>query len=161
MISSRFPQRDSLLLVYGTLRPFVDIPMARWLHRVARHLGTARTRGRLYDLGRYPGLCPGLRRGEWVVGDVYRVRRSMIYRVLDCYETGDAHDRPRFIRQRCTVWLAPRQRRNAWVYVYRRRVPPQSRIVHGDYQRHLGLKLAPRSALVAETRLAADFLKVP
>jgi hypothetical protein len=49
----------------------------------------------------------------------------MIYRVLDRYEAGDARGRPRFIRQRCTVWLARRQRRGAWVYVYRRRVPPQ------------------------------------
>ncbi|HZL95066.1 MAG TPA: gamma-glutamylcyclotransferase family protein [Vicinamibacterales bacterium] len=138
MISSRFPQRDSLLFVYGTLRPFVDIPMARWLHRVARHVGTARTCGRLYDLGRYPGLCLGLRRGEWVVGDLYCVRRSAIYRVLDRYEAGDTPGRPRFTRQRCTVWLAARRRRSAWVYVYRRRVAQRSRIAHGDYQRHAG-----------------------
>ena len=30
MITSRLSTRDSLLFVYGTLRPFVDIPIARW-----------------------------------------------------------------------------------------------------------------------------------
>ena len=51
MISSRLSRRDSLLFVYGTLRPFVDIEMATWLQSSARHLGLATTLGRLYDLG--------------------------------------------------------------------------------------------------------------
>ena len=73
MISSRLARRDSLLFVYGTLRAFVDIPMAQWLRRIARYVGSATTRGRLYDLGPYPGMRPARRRGEIVVGDVYRV----------------------------------------------------------------------------------------
>jgi hypothetical protein len=37
------PRRgDSLLFVYGTLRPFVDIPMARWLRALARYVRALR-----------------------------------------------------------------------------------------------------------------------
>jgi gamma-glutamylcyclotransferase (GGCT)/AIG2-like uncharacterized protein YtfP len=124
------------LFVYGTLRPFVAIPPAVWLHRVARHLGCGKIRGRLYDLGRYPGLRSAIRRNEWVVGDLYRVRRPAIYRALDRYEAGDAPRLPRFTRELCTVWLA-RRRRIAWVYVYRRSVRRRQRIPHGDYRRSL------------------------
>ncbi len=70
MISSRRTGRDSLLFVYGTLRPFIDIPMARWLRRAARYVGQATARGRLYDLGPYPGLRAARGCGERVVGDV-------------------------------------------------------------------------------------------
>jgi gamma-glutamylcyclotransferase (GGCT)/AIG2-like uncharacterized protein YtfP len=125
------------LFVYGTLRPFVDIPMARWLRRVARHVGMARTRGRLYDLGRYPGLRTSLCKHEWVVGDLYAVARPLIYRVLDRYEGGVTPGRPSFARERCTVWLPRRWRRAAWVYVYRGPVSARSHIPSGDYQRYV------------------------
>jgi len=98
IISSRFPQRDSRLFVYGTLRPFVDIPMARWLQRVARYIGPAKTHGRLYDLGPYPGLRPARRTGEWVSGDRYEVRDPRVVRALDSYEAGTGRGRPRFGR---------------------------------------------------------------
>jgi gamma-glutamylcyclotransferase (GGCT)/AIG2-like uncharacterized protein YtfP len=72
MISSPLTGRDSLLFVYGTLRPFVDIPMAKWLRRAAHYVGPATMRGRLYDLKRYPGLHAPRSRRDCVVGDVSR-----------------------------------------------------------------------------------------
>jgi gamma-glutamylcyclotransferase (GGCT)/AIG2-like uncharacterized protein YtfP len=138
IISSRFPQRDSLLFVYGTLRPFVDIPMARWLQRVARYVGPARTRGRLYDLGAYPGLRPARRSCEWVAGDLYRIRNPRVVRVLDAYEAGMQFGRPRFVRIPCLVEPARGGWRAAWVYEYRRRPPGRARIARGDYRTHRG-----------------------
>jgi len=76
MISSRPTRRDPLLFVYGTLRPFVDIAMAKWLRSNARHLGSATTPGRLYDLGAYPGMRVARGRRERVVGDVYRIANA-------------------------------------------------------------------------------------
>jgi gamma-glutamylcyclotransferase (GGCT)/AIG2-like uncharacterized protein YtfP len=136
MISSRLTGRDSLLFVYGTLRPFVDIPMAEWLRRRSRHVGSATTRGRLYDLGRYPGLRPPRGRGETVVGDVYRVTNPRVFRVLDRYEAGEARARARFVRARCVVTLPRGRRRSAWVYEYRRSVVTAARIASGDYRAH-------------------------
>jgi gamma-glutamylcyclotransferase (GGCT)/AIG2-like uncharacterized protein YtfP len=129
MISSRLTKRDSLLFVYGTLRPFVDVPMARWLRRVARYVGPATTRGALYDLGRYPCLRNASRRREWVVGDVYRVAGRRVLRALDRYEAT-------FVRERCIVKLARGALRRAWIYRYRFSVVGLPRIASGDYRAH-------------------------
>ena len=136
IITSRFPQRDSLLFVYGTLRPSVDIPMARWLKRVARYVGPARTRGRLYDLGPYPGLKPARRTREWVCGDLYEVCDPFVVRALDSYEAGTGAGRPRFVRSACVVSVGRRRQRAAWVYVYQRSPSHRARIAHGDYRAH-------------------------
>ena len=129
MISSRLTRRDSLLFVYGTLRPFVDIEMARWLRKNSRYLGAATTPGRLYDLGAYPGMRAARGRRERVVGDVYRVTDARVLRVLDRYEA-------RFVRERCVVRLDGGGRTLAWAYRYAHRVASAARIASGDYRSH-------------------------
>jgi len=137
MISSRLTGRDSLLFVYGTLRPFAAIPMSRWLRRTARYLGPATTAGRLYDLGSYPGMRAARHRRDRVVGDVYRVVRLRVFRVLDQYEAGNASCKPKFVRERCIVQLAQRRvRKTAWTYRYRLSVAGAPRITGGDYREH-------------------------
>jgi gamma-glutamylcyclotransferase (GGCT)/AIG2-like uncharacterized protein YtfP len=130
MISARLTQRDSLLFVYGTLRAFFDIPMARRLRREARWLGVARVAGRLYDLGRYPGISPPRRRGDSVTGELYRLGRPRrTLRALDRYEG-------RFVRELVRVRLGRREHR-AWVYRFRGPVRARDRIASGDYESHL------------------------
>ena len=128
MISSRLTRRDSLLFVYGTLRPFVDIEMAKWLRSSARYLGAATTPGRLYDLGAYPGMTTALGGRERVVGDLYRVTNPRVFRVLDRYEAS-------FVREGCVVKLARGVRRTAWAYRYCYGVAGAPRIASGDYGR--------------------------
>lgn len=128
MISSRPKRRDSLLFVYGTLRSFSDVPMARWLRRFARPLGPATTRGRLLDLGSYPCMLAPRGRGETVVGDLYRVAAARVFRVLDRYEA-------RFVRERCSVRLPSGKRTSAWTYRFRHRIAGV-RIASGDYELH-------------------------
>ena len=142
MISSRPTRRDSLLFVYGTLRPFADIAMARWLRRAARYVGPATTRGRLYDLGPYPGLRAARSRADTVAGDVYRVAGGRVFRVLDRYEA-------RFVRERCIVRLARGARRRAWIYRYRHGVARAVCIASGDYRLHCRAReRGDRSALL-------------
>ena len=130
MISARLSQRDSLLFVYGTLRAFFDIPMARRLRREGRRLGIARVAGRLYDLGRYPGLSRPRRRDDWVTGELYRLSRPRLtLRVLDRYEA-------RFVRELVRVRRGRREYR-AWVYRFRGSVRARDRIASGDYGSHL------------------------
>jgi gamma-glutamylcyclotransferase (GGCT)/AIG2-like uncharacterized protein YtfP len=133
-------KRDSLLFVYGTLRAFVDIPMARRLRVYGRHLGVARTPGRLYDLGSYPCLTAARRRGDWVTGDLYELRAPRrLLQALDRYEAGAAgRERPRFVRVRVAVIWANGRRRAAWLYFYRAPVRPETRIRGGDYESYLG-----------------------
>ena len=139
IISSRMRERDSLLFVYGTLRPFAAIPMSRWLSTVAVHVGHARTPGRLYDLGPYPGLTLPRRRGEWVLGEVYRLRAPKAsLRVLDRYEAGaSGRGEPRYVRMLRTIEGVDGGISVAWLYVYRRSILQRTRIEHGDYRRYV------------------------
>jgi gamma-glutamylcyclotransferase (GGCT)/AIG2-like uncharacterized protein YtfP len=129
MISSRLARRDSLLFVYGTLRPFVEIEMAKWLRGAARYVGPATTQGRLYDLGAYPGMTAARGRRDRVVGDVYRVANPRVLRVLDRYER-------EFARERCIVNLDGGGYGIAWVYRYRHGIAGAPRIASGDYRAH-------------------------
>jgi len=140
MISSRLARRDSLLFVYGTLRPFVEIPMARWLRDRARYVGPASARGRLYDLGAYPGMRAPRSRGEHVRGDVYRVTNPRVLRMLDRYEAGPKRDNARFVRERCIVKLARGSCKAAWLYRYRYSVLGAARIASGDYRVHCQMR---------------------
>jgi gamma-glutamylcyclotransferase (GGCT)/AIG2-like uncharacterized protein YtfP len=130
--------RDSLLFVYGTLREFFDIPMARRLRRDALSLGVARVAGRLYDLGRYPGMKPPRRRDEWVIGELYRLESpSRTLRALDRYECGVVPSRVRFVRERARALRAAGGASWAWVYRFRGAVRTENRITSGDYRSHL------------------------
>jgi gamma-glutamylcyclotransferase (GGCT)/AIG2-like uncharacterized protein YtfP len=100
------------------------------LHRVlgrgATFLGEGAARGRLLDLGRYPGLVDGAGR---VRGEIYRLDDSELLPVLDREEGYN------FQRRRAIVTFANGRRARAWVYRYR---GPQNRAVpipDGDYRR--------------------------
>jgi gamma-glutamylcyclotransferase (GGCT)/AIG2-like uncharacterized protein YtfP len=124
------------LFVYGTLRPAIDAPMARWLAAAAQWLGPARSRGRLYDLGPHPAMRPARYAREWVSGDLYRLLRRETLLALDRYESGPpATRRAGFVREACVVEHM-RGRRLAWAYVYRGPMLRASRIAGGDYCAH-------------------------
>lgn len=133
IIASSLRKCDSLLFVYGTLRPGVGVPMARWLARVALRVGAARTPGRLYDLGPYPGMTLPRRSREWVHGEVYRVRDIRTLRALDRYEAdGSGIRRAPFVRVSRPVEVNGKWR-SGWVYLYRRSTLRATRVVRGDY----------------------------
>ena len=139
MISARPRKSDALLFVYGTLRPCTHSPMAIWLRARAVHAGTARTRGRLYDLGAYPGMIAARRDCEWVTGDVYRLRRPRsTLRTLDLYERGESgRGRPRFVRV-CRVVELHGRATPVWVYLYGLPIFTRARIREGEYDRRVG-----------------------
>ena len=119
------PARSSgLLFVYGTLM------RGYGLHDVlapgATLLTTGHVRGRLLDLGGYPGLIAG---GGRVSGEVYRLEDAELLPVLDREEGYN------FVRRRESVTLAGGRRARAWLYRYR---GPRERawpIPDGDYRR--------------------------
>jgi gamma-glutamylcyclotransferase (GGCT)/AIG2-like uncharacterized protein YtfP len=102
--------------------------------------------GRLYDLGRYPGL----RRGAGAVrGRLFRIRDRRVLRALDAFEEV-RRDRPRlslYLRRPLTL-LDPPVR--AWVYVYNRPPGPGSRLAEGRWPPLNGCR-----APVARSRRAA------
>lgn len=137
MISPRNAERDSLLFVYGSLRPCSPGPQAAWLAARAHYVGPARTRGRLYDLGRFPGLCAPRSRHEWVSGDVYELPEFALMRALDRYENEPRGRCAAFERIAAIVELDVRAARSrmrvAWLYAYRGCVLRRARIRAGDY----------------------------
>jgi len=96
------------------------------LARGATFVEGGRMRGRLLDLGRYPGLIDG--RGT-VRGELYRIDAPEVLPALDREEGYNFDRRP------ATVTRTSGRRARAWVYWYR---GPQHRAVaipDGDYRR--------------------------
>ncbi len=133
--TGRSPQ--ALLFVYGTLRLGAAGPMAAWLRNTARHVGVGQVRGRLYDLGRYPGLVEPARSADWVRGDLYVLARPRgSWRTLDTYEgASDSRGAAEYARVERSVRIGRRWCR-AWLYLYLRPVRGKRRIPSGDYFAH-------------------------
>jgi gamma-glutamylcyclotransferase (GGCT)/AIG2-like uncharacterized protein YtfP len=87
--------KTTRVFVYGTLRRGGRNDIHRY-QPLPRWVTTARVPGRLYHLGRYPGLLLG--EGGWVQGEVYEVTPSVLVQ-LDHLEgllpepTGEYHRR--------------------------------------------------------------------
>lgn len=119
-----------MLFVYGTLRPDAECAMGREarprLRSESQLLGSARTQGTLYDLGRYPGL--GLGSG-WVVGSVYQLNTiAKTLDWLDKYEGITGAPTDEYYRRRCAVISEGDHQILAWAYILRR-VPPSATLM--------------------------------
>jgi gamma-glutamylcyclotransferase (GGCT)/AIG2-like uncharacterized protein YtfP len=115
---------EPLLFTYGTLMRGYGLHHV--LGRQAELLGMATARGRLLDLGRYPGVVEG--RGR-VRGEVYRLRDPQVLAAVDRAEG------VQFVRGHTLLTLANGGRARAWMYRYR---GPRERAVpipDGDYRR--------------------------
>ena len=119
------PARSSeLLFTYGTL--MCGYGLHAVLARGATAMGEGTARGRLLDLGRYPGLVDGAGR---VRGEVYRLDDPELLPVLDREEGYN------FERRRAMVTLANGRRVRAWLYRYRGPREHSTPIHDGDYRR--------------------------
>lgn len=120
------PARAELLFTYGTLmRGYALHPV---LARGATFLGEARVRGRLLDLGRYPGLVDG---SGTVRGELYRIDDPELLAAIDREEGYN------FQRRRAMVTLVAGGRRQAWLYRYRGPRARATPIPDGDYRRRV------------------------
>jgi len=122
------------LFVYGTLMRRFRHPMHDELARGADFVGEAVVQGRLYDLGRYPGLVLSESPEDGVSGELYRLHDDTVLRVLDDYEgCGPADAQPHeYVRRTVTV-CGDGGTSEAWAYVYNRPVHALPRITSGRY----------------------------
>jgi gamma-glutamylcyclotransferase (GGCT)/AIG2-like uncharacterized protein YtfP len=115
---------STLLFAYGTLM------RGYGLHAVlaggATAIGEGTARGRLLDLGRYPGLIEGAGR---VHGEIYRLDDPELLPVLDREEGYN------FVRRRGIVTLVDGRRVRVWLYRYRGPRERATPIPDGDYRR--------------------------
>lgn len=130
------------LFVYGTLRKALGHPMFRLIEQYGKFVAAARMAGRLYDLGRYPGMLPPRTADDWVYGELYELAGSTVWTLLDNYEGCGAKDTPpyEFARFSHQVWLTAGHAEvaEAWVYLYTGTVSEECRIPSGDYLEFLG-----------------------
>ena len=123
------------LFVYGTLRKNVS----DWHHVLARDatfLGEGRFRGRLYDLGMYPGVVASAHYEKFVKGEVYALHHpELTVQYLDEYE-GCRGLSPLYSRQLANIVMAEREVK-AWIYIYNHSVEDLKFIPSGDYVEYL------------------------
>jgi gamma-glutamylcyclotransferase (GGCT)/AIG2-like uncharacterized protein YtfP len=113
--------------------------MARVLARHARLVGPAKVAGRLYDLGRYPGLVETAAPGEWVHGELHEMTDpGALLPVLDRYE-GCNFENPAaglFERRLTPCILETGGSQLSWVYYYLGSVTEENRIASENYWPH-------------------------
>lgn len=117
---------NDLLLTYGTLMR--GFPLHRLLQGSAELVGTGAVAARLLDLGAYPAAVPDV--AGAVRGEVYRVARADLWRVLDSAEG------PQYHRGEVTVRMADDREVTAFIYWYRGPLDRGVPIPGGDYRAH-------------------------
>jgi gamma-glutamylcyclotransferase (GGCT)/AIG2-like uncharacterized protein YtfP len=123
------------LFVYGTLRRLSPHPMARFLAERARFVGEGTVAGRLYNLGRYPGMIETASGDGRVVGDVYElVDATETLRELDAYEHAESPQPSYFERGHAQVTMADGLKLAAMIYWFRGHVEKTQWIASGNYR---------------------------
>lgn len=122
---------------YGTLLPSHAPREVAQTVKQLRRIGRGAVRGRLYDLGQYPGLKLDSTARTTVKGQVFEVPAKNVLRLLDRYE-GFRRSRPSrslFIRRRSPVRLDRNRILNCWLYEYNKRPSEATRIPQGRFRR--------------------------
>ena len=128
----RVPEAGALLFVYGTLRSASGHPMHRKLRAESDFVGAGTFRGRLYDLGAFPGAVLSRSNADRVRGEIYRLREPI--RTLGAL---DAYEDKAFRRLKTTVRRENGARTRCWIYLYALPVTRFRRIAGGDFiKRH-------------------------
>jgi gamma-glutamylcyclotransferase (GGCT)/AIG2-like uncharacterized protein YtfP len=115
------------LFVYGTLRR--GATMHALLEPGAEWVGPARMRGRLYDLGAFPGFAAGGWR-EFVQGELYRLVAPDSDALLETLDRYEGRAFRRVVREALCADGAPLP---AFVYLFAGSLRGRRRIASGDY----------------------------
>jgi len=106
----------------------LDFPLHRLLEARATHLGGGTVKGRLFDLGAYPGAVPDPH--GTVTGEVYEVGEPGLLKALDSAEG------PQYHRGEVNVRVAGGREVTAFIYWYAGPLDRGVVIPGGDYRRH-------------------------
>jgi gamma-glutamylcyclotransferase (GGCT)/AIG2-like uncharacterized protein YtfP len=108
------------LFAYGTLMSRLAAPEIAGAMRHLRRVGHGTVRGRLYDVGEYPGAVLA-RTGNPISGEVFELPPvKRVLSLLDAYEgfTPKRRKTSQFVRERWPVTMSNGDRLDCWVYVY-------------------------------------------
>jgi gamma-glutamylcyclotransferase (GGCT)/AIG2-like uncharacterized protein YtfP len=132
------------LFVYGTLRTGVGNPVRKEIMYDVELIGQSVIRGKMYDIGRYPGAVPGAdKEPASIIGEVLKMTHpKKVLRILDQYEGFDPEmpERSEYRRDLIAVQLPNGKEVMAWVYWYNLPVVGKRRIRNNDYLDYLKTK---------------------
>jgi gamma-glutamylcyclotransferase (GGCT)/AIG2-like uncharacterized protein YtfP len=126
------------LFLYGTLKPdAADREIAPIVRRL-RNIGRGRVRGKLYDLGGYPGAVVDASANSFVRGLLVELPPDKAtLEALDRYEEFDPLDpgNSLFVRTKTKVRLTDGRNLQGWIYVYNRDPGNAPLVRGGEYSK--------------------------
>jgi gamma-glutamylcyclotransferase (GGCT)/AIG2-like uncharacterized protein YtfP len=128
---------NDLLFVYGSLLN-ADNEFGGYLNNNSTLIGRGKLKGRLYDIGEYPGAVTDIENGYPIAGSICKLNKPEAFALLDNYEGfGPEQEQPNlFIRELLTIETSERII-NCWVYLYNLDIDGLTEIKSGDYVRYL------------------------
>ncbi|NJL74772.1 MAG: gamma-glutamylcyclotransferase [Saprospiraceae bacterium] len=129
------------LFVYGTLMGNFDSPIARSLQQHSNFLGEGLLRGRLFDLGHYPGAVYEADAQTWVKGHIFQLHQpETLFPLLDNYEgIGGNFPSPNEYTRSLVPVLQTGQTLICYCYVYNLSTAPLTCITSGSYLEYLSI----------------------
>lgn len=136
LTSDTHSMADSLFL-YGTLLPGLAPAAIAGAAAQLRFAGEGSVRGRLYDLGEFPGAILDSSADHRIFGAVFSLPEDpAVLLALDEYEEFIAAlpQASQFVRMRTAVTLTAGGTLDCWIYVYNRRITTERVIASGRWK---------------------------
>jgi gamma-glutamylcyclotransferase (GGCT)/AIG2-like uncharacterized protein YtfP len=129
---------NKLLFVYGTLL-IADNEFAVYLKNNSSVLSSGKFKGKMYDIGTYPGVIPDPENKRVVSGSVCQLNDPQeVFKILDDYEGfgGNQQQPYLFVRELLSI-ETPDGPVSCWIYLYNLSVDGLFEITSGDYLTYL------------------------
>ena len=132
------------LFVYGSLRSGFNHPAYAYISNHFSLVGSAKVKGKLYDLGAYPAALPTTEE-FYIVGELYQLKEqeefSWAIAQVDDYEgvNPEPGEPALYIREMATVYIN-HTTTDAWIYWYNNDISGKPLIASGDVLEYLEQK---------------------
>jgi gamma-glutamylcyclotransferase (GGCT)/AIG2-like uncharacterized protein YtfP len=129
------------LFVYGSLRSGFHSPVYEYISRFFNLIGEAKVKGKLFDMGSYPGGVPA-NEDAFIIGELYKIQDesefSWAMGQLDDYEGVNVEsDEVQLYRRELTDVFINNEIIAAWIYWYNGDVSGRPVIASGDLMEYL------------------------
>jgi gamma-glutamylcyclotransferase (GGCT)/AIG2-like uncharacterized protein YtfP len=130
------------LFVYGSLRSGFQSPAYEYISRFFAFAGNAKVKGKLFDLGPYPGGVPSTD-DSYIIGELYTIKNepefSWAMGQLDDYEgiSVEPGETQLYKRELVDVFMDDNSSAFAWIYWYNGSVEGKPLIESGDLIQYL------------------------
>jgi len=131
---------DNYLFVYGTLLN-TNNEFAIYLKNNCSFYDNGRFKGRLYDIGEYPGAIADVYSQGYVYGCVFIMNKvAQVLKKLDDYEGfGPEQEQPNLFIRKMVEIESDERIISCWCYLYNLPVDGLQFIISGDYRKYKNL----------------------